>query len=180
VSRRPHDVYGLLAEFQTPAAVVEAAHRVRKAGYAKVDAYSPYPMEELIEALQIGHSQLPKLVLVGGILGALGGWSLQYWAAVVEYPMNIGGRPIYAWPAFIIPAFETTILCAAAAAVLGMLALNGLPEPYHPVFNVPSFALATRDKFFICIEASDPKFSRTETSQFLRSLGASEVQEVEH
>jgi hypothetical protein len=179
VSRRHHDIYGLLAEFNTPAAVVEAAHRVRKAGYTKVDAYSPYPIEELIEALQIGHSQLPKLVLGGGILGALGGWALQYWAAVLEYPMNIGGRPINAWPAFIIPAFETTILCAAGMAVLGMLALNGLPEPYHPVFNVPNFALATRDKFFICIEASDPKFSRTETGPFLRSLGASEVQEVE-
>jgi len=180
VSRRPHDVYGLLAEFRTPAAVVEAAHRVRKAGYTKVDAYSPYPIEELIEALHIGHSQLPKLVLVGGILGALGGWALQYWAAVLEYPMNIGGRPINAWPAFIIPAFETTILCAARVAVLGMLGLNGLPEPYHPVFNVPNFALATRDKFFICIEAGDPKFDKAETGKFLRSLGASEVQEVEH
>ena len=153
---------------------------MREAGYTKVDAYSPYPVEELIEALHIGRSHLPKLVLTGGILGALFGWGLQYWAAVLEYPMNIGGRPINAWPAFIIPAFETTILFAAGAAVLGMLALNGLPEPYHPVFNVPSFALATRDKFFICIEASDPKFSRTETGSFLRSLGASEVQEVEH
>ena len=180
MSRRHHDVYGLLAEFQTPAAVVDAAHRVRAAGYTKVDAYSPYPIEELVEALHIGHSQLPKIVLVGGILGALGGWAFQYWAAVLEYPMNIGGRPINAWPAFIIPAFETTILCAALAAVLGMLALNGLPEPYHPVFNVPNFALATRDRFFICIEARDPKFSRTETVAFLRSLGASEVQEVEH
>jgi hypothetical protein len=179
VSRRPDEIYGLLAEFRTPAAVVDAAHRVRKAGYTKVDAYSPYPIEELIEALHIGHSQLPKLVLVGGILGALGGWALQYWAAVIEYPMNIGGRPINAWQAFIIPSFETTILCAAGMAVLGMLALNGLPEPYHPVFNVPSFALATRDKFFICIEARDPKFSRAETGQFLRSLGAAEVQEVE-
>jgi Protein of unknown function (DUF3341) len=180
VSRRPDDVYGLMAEFNTPSAVVEAAHRVQQAGYTKVDAYSPYPIEELIEALHIGHSQLPKLVLVGGILGALGGWAFQYWAAVIEYPMNIGGRPINAWPAFIIPAFETTILLAAVAAVLGMLALNGLPEPYHPVFNVPSFALATRDKFFICIESGDPKFDRKETGRFLRSLGASDVQEVEH
>lgn len=180
MSRRHHDVYGLLAEFNSPAAVVDAAHHVREAGYTKVDAYSPYPIEELNEALHIGHSQLPMLVLAGGILGALSGWALQYWASVLEYPMNIGGRPVNAWPAFIIPAFETTILFAAAAAVLGMLGLNGLPEPYHPVFNVPSFALATRDRFFICIEARDPKFNRTGTGQFLRSLGASEVQEVEH
>jgi hypothetical protein len=180
VSRRHDDVYGLLAEFHTPAEVVDAAHRVREAGYTKVDAYSPYPIEELMEALRIGHSRLPRLVLVGGILGALSGWALQYWAAVIEYPMNIGGRPVNAWPAFIIPSFETTILFAAGAAVLGMLALNGLPEPYHPVFNLPNFALATRDKFFICIEAADPKFSRAETAKFLRSLGASEVQEVEH
>ena len=178
MSRRHDEVYGLLAEFQTPAAVVEAAHRVRKAGYTKVDAYSPYPMEELIEALQIGRSQLPKLVLVGGILGALGGWSLQYWAAVLEYPMNIGGRPIYAWPAFIIPAFETTILCAAGAAVLGMLALNGLPEPYHPVFNVPSFATASRDRFFLCIESGDAKFDVLRTRELLKGLGAADVQEV--
>jgi hypothetical protein len=180
VSRRHHEIYGLMAEFRTPAAVVDAAHHVREAGYTKVDAYSPYPIEELVEALHIGHSQLPKLVLAGGILGALCGWGLQYWASVLEYPLNIGGRPINAWPAFIIPSFETTILFAALAAVLGMLGLNGLPEPYHPVFNVPNFALATRDKFFICIEARDAKFSRTETGKFLRSLGAAEVQEVEH
>jgi hypothetical protein len=180
VSPRLHGLYGLMAEFHTPAEVVGAAHRVREAGYTKVDAYSPYPIEELIEALHIGRSQLPKLVLVGGILGALAGWALQYWASVIEYPMNVGGRPFYAWPAFIIPAFETTILFAAGTAVLGMLALNGLPEPYHPVFNVPSFALATRDKFFISIEATDPKFDRTETAKFLRGLGASEVSEVEH
>jgi len=180
VSPRRHGLYGLMAEFHAPAEVVGAAHRVREAGYTKVDAYSPYPIEELIEALHIGRSQLPKLVLVGGILGALGGWALQYWASVIEYPMNVGGRPFNAWPAFIIPAFETTVLFAAGTAVLGMLALNGLPEPYHPVFNVPNFALATRDKFFISIEATDPKFDRAETAKFLRGLGASEVSEVEH
>ncbi len=180
MSPRRHGLYGLMAEFHTPTEVVEAAHRVWEAGYTKVDAYSPYPIEELIEALHIGHSKLPKLVLVGGILGALAGWSLEYWASVIEYPMNIGGRPFYAWPAFIVPAFETTILFAAGTAVLGMLALNGLPEPYHPVFNVPNFALATRDKFFICIEAGDPKFDRAGTLEFLQGLGASDVREVEH
>lgn len=173
-------IYGLLAEFHAPAEVVEAAQRVRDAGYRKVDAYSPYPIEELSEALDFHRSPLPKLVLGGGILGLLAGFGLEYWASVIEYPMNIGGRPLNSWPAFIVPAYETTILFAAATAVLGMLALNGLPEPYHPVFNVPSFALATRDRFFICIEATDPRFDRLETRSFLASLGASEVSEVEH
>jgi hypothetical protein len=178
VSRRPA-LYGMMAEFHTPTEVVEAAHRVHAAGYTRVDAYSPYPIEELIEALHIGRSHLPKLVLAGGIVGGFAGWALQYWASVLEYPLNVGGRPLNSWPAFIIPAFETTILFAAGAAVLGLLALNGLPEPYHPVFNVPGFALATRDKFFICIEAADPKFDRAKTREFLSGLGASDVQEVE-
>ena len=173
------DIYGLMAEFHTPDAVVAAAHKVHDAGYRKVDAYSPYPIEELSEALGLQQSPLPKLVLTGGILGLLAGWALQYWAAVIEYPFNIGGRPFNSWPAFIVPAYETTILCAAGAAVLGMLALNGLPEPYHPVFNVPSFALASRDKFFICIEAKDPKFDRTVTRKFLETLSP-DVSEVEH
>lgn len=178
--RRRREIYGLLAEFNAPAEVVEAAQRVRDAGYRKVDAYSPYPIEALSEALDFHRSPLPKLVLGGGILGLLAGFSLEYWASVIEYPMNIGGRPFNSWPAFIVPAYETTILFAAATAVLGMLALNGLPEPYHPVFNVPSFALATRDRFFICIEATDPRFDRLETRSFLANLGASEVSEVEH
>jgi len=173
-------VYGLMAEFHTPNEVVDAAERVHAAGYSRVDAYSPYPMEELSEALHLHGSPLPKLVLGGGILGLLVGYGLEYWASVIEYPMNIGGRPFHSWPSFIPPAFETTILFAAGAAVFGMLALNGLPEPYHPVFNVPGFALATRDRFFICIEAADPKFDRAETRKFLEGLGASAVSEVEH
>jgi len=173
-------IYGLLAEFRAPGEVVAAAQRVREAGYRKVDAYSPYPIEALSEALDFHRSPLPKLVLGGGILGLLVGFGLEYWASVIEYPMNIGGRPLNSWPAFIIPAYETTILFAAATAVLGMLALNGLPEPYHPVFNVPGFALATRDRFFICIEATDPRFDRLQTRSFLASLGASEVSEVDH
>jgi len=173
-------LYGLLAEFHSPAEVVAAARRVKEQGYRRVDGYSPYPIEELSEALHFHHSPLPAMVLAGGIVGLLAGFGLEYWAAVVEYPMNIGGRPFFSWPAFIPPAFETTILFAAGTAVLGMLAINGLPEPYHPVFNVPGFALATRDKFFICIEARDPKFELETTRAFLRSLGASEVSEVEH
>jgi hypothetical protein len=179
VKARP-PIYGLLAEFHTPAEVVKAARGVREAGYRRVDGYSPFPIEELSEALHFHKSHLPKIVLGGGILGAFAGWALEYWSSVIAYPLNIGGRPFNAWPAFIVPAFETTILFAAGSAVLGMLALNGLPQPYHPVFNAPSFALATRDRFFICVEATDPRFDRRETRTFLESLGASEVSEVEH
>jgi hypothetical protein len=178
VTARPA-LYGLLAEFHTPEEVVRAAQKVREAGYRRVDGYSPYPIEELSEALHFHKSHLPKIVLGGGILGALAGWGLEYWSSVIAYPLNIGGRPLNAWPAFLVPAFETTILFAAGSAVLGMLALNGLPEPYHPVFNAPGFALATRDRFFICVEASDPRFDRTETRSFLEGLGASQVSEVE-
>jgi hypothetical protein len=175
------ELHGLMAEFRAPADVVEAAHKVHAAGYRRVDAYSPYPIEELGEALGLHHSPLPKLVLAGGIFGLLGGLGLQYWSSAIEYPMNIGGRPFASWVSFIVPAFETTILCAAGAAVLGMLALNGLPEPYHPVFNVPSFALATRDKFFICVEAHDPLFDRVQTRRFLEGLPhVGDVHEVEH
>ena len=175
-----HRLYGLMAEFHAPADVVAAARAVRQAGYEKVDAYSPYPIEELAEALHFHHSRLPLLVLLGGIAGLISGYALQYWAAVIEYPMNVGGRPFHSWPAFIVPSFETTILFAALTAVLGMLALNGLPEPYHPVFNVPSFALATRDRFFLAIEATDPKFDETHTRAFLESLpGVADVAEVE-
>jgi hypothetical protein len=173
------DIHGLMAEFRTPHEVIEAAHKVHAAGYRVVDGYSPYPIEELSHALGIHHSPLTRLVLFGGITGLLAGWGLEYWASVIEYPMNIGGRPFHSWPAFIVPAYETTILFAAGTAVLGMLALNGLPEPYHPVFNVPEFALASRDKFFICIEARDPKFDRVETRKFLETLTPT-VHEVEH
>jgi len=171
-------LYGLLAEFRTPRGLVKAAHAVHDGGYTKVDAYTPYPMEEVIEALHLGHSHVPKLVLAGGIAGLLGGWGLQYWTSVINYPINIGGRPFNAWPAFVVPAFETTVLFAALAAVVGMLALNGLPQPYHPVFNSPAFATASRDRFFLCIEAADPKFDREATRKFLEDLGA-EVTEAE-
>ena len=173
-------IYGLMAEFADPASVVAAAHRVREAGYRKVDAFSPYPIEELSEALDFHKSKLPMLVLGGGIAGLLGGYALQYWTSVIDYPLNVGGRPFHSWVAFIPPTFETTILLAALTAVLGMLALNGLPEPYHPVFNVPRFALASKDRFFICIEADDPKFDHDETWRFLVSLGPRVVSDVEH
>ena len=172
-------IYGLLAEFRTPGDVVNAALRVKEAGYQRVDGFSPYPIEELSHALHFHKSPLPAMVLLGGVVGLLAGFGLEYWSSVIEYPMNIGGRPFFSWPAFVVPAYETTILFAAGTAVLGMLALNGLPEPYHPVFNVPGFALATRDKFFICVEASDPLFDPAKTRKLLEELGASAVSEVE-
>ena len=173
------DLHGLIAEFHAPAELVRAAHAVHAAGYRKVDAYTPYPMEELTDALHLHASRVPSIVLGGGILGMLFGWGLQYYTAVVDYPINIGGRPVYAWPAFVVPTFETTVLFSAFAAVLGMLALNGLPQPYHPAFNVPGFARASRDRFFLGIEADDPKFDLERTRGLLRTLGATEVSEVE-
>ena len=175
----PVPLWGLMAEFEGPTEVVEAARRVHEEGYRKVDAYSPYPIEELGEALGHHHSWLPLLVLLGGIAGGLGGYLLQYWVATIAYPVNIAGRPLHSWPAFIVPTFETTILFAAGTAVLGMLALNGLPEPYHPVFNVPLFSRATKDRFFIVVEARDPKFDLDRTWSFLLSLSPRSVSEVE-
>jgi hypothetical protein len=172
-------LHGLMAEFATPDGLIAAAERSHEAGYRKVEAYTPYPIEEVSEALHIRRSHLPLIVLVGGILGCVGGYLLQYWTSVHEYPLNIGGRPFHSWPAFIVPTFETTILCAALFAVLGMFALNGLPHPYHPVFNVARFAEASRDRFFLVIEAADPQFDRRATEEFLRGLDPSEVMEVE-
>lgn len=177
-SGRP-TIYGLMAEFETPQALVDAARRAHHEGYRKMDAYSPVPIEELHDALHMHDERLPKMVLIGGIIGGLGGYSLQYWAATIAYPMNVGGRPLHSWPTFIPVTFETTILAAALTAVLGMLALNGLPQPFHPVFNVPRFALASRNRFFLCIESRDPKFSVDSTRQFLETLGAREVTVVE-
>jgi hypothetical protein len=172
-------LHGLLAEFHTPGGIVKAARGVHAAGYRKVDAYTPYPMEEVIDALHLHGSKVPALVLGGGLFGLAAGWGLQYWTSVIAYPMNIGGRPFNSWPAFVVPAFETTVLFAAFAAVFGMLALNGFPQPYHPVFNVPAFNSASRDRFFLCIEATDPRFDLGATRELLLSLGASEVSEVE-
>ena len=173
-------IYGVMGEFDDPTAIVHAARSAHEAGYRKMDAYSPFPIEELTEAIGFHHTRLPLIVLIGGLLGCIGGFSLCYWVATTAYPLNIGGRPLNSWPAFIPVTFECTILLAALAAVLGMLALNGLPEPYHPVFNVPSFEQASRNKFFLLIEAKDPKFDQQATEDFLRNLGAREVSSVEY
>ena len=171
-------IYGVMAEFDDPNALVAATYRAHYEGYRRMDAYSPFPIEELHEALGEHHSRLPLIVLAGGVFGAIGGYLLQYWSAAIAYPLNVAGKPLNAWPMFIPVTFECTILGAALAAVLGMLALNGLPQPYHPVFNVPRFALASRNRFFLCIEARDPKFNLSSTRRFLETLGPLEVSTV--
>ncbi len=173
-------LYGLVAEFHQPEGVVAAARRAYEAGYRRMDAYSPFPIEGLAEALGHHHSRLSLVVLIGGLVGCAGGFFLQYYTSVISYPLNIGGRPFYSWPSFIPVTFELTILVAAFAAVLGMLGMNGLPTPYHPLFNVEQFAMASRDRFFLCIEATDPKFDRAATHKFLESLTEFGVYEVDH
>jgi hypothetical protein len=173
-------IYGLMAEFEDPTALAAAIRQVREKGYRKVEAYSPFPIEEVNEALGLHHNRLPLLVLCGGIVGGLTGYFLQYYIAVINFPINIGGRPLNSWPSFIIITFELTILFAALSTVLGLLGLCGLPMPYHPVFNVPRFALASRNRFFLTIEADDPLFDRYHTADFLNSLYPREVSEVAH
>ena len=171
MAQRSPSIHGLMAEFQDPNALLAATYRAHYEGYRAMDAYSPFPIEELHKALGSRHTRLPLLVLVGGVFGCLGGYLLQYWASAIAYPVNVGGRPLHSWPAFIPVTFECTILAAALFAVLGMLALNGLPMPYHPVFNVARFALASRNRFFLCIEAKDPNFDLEATRRFLETLG---------
>ena len=173
-------LYGLMAEFATPTNLVEATGKAYGKGHRKMDAYAPFPIEELAEALGAHHSRLPLMVLIGGIFGCVAGFGLQYWANVIEYPLNVAGRPLNSWPMFIPVTFETTILFAALTAVFGMFALCGLPTPYHPVFNNPRFSAASSDRYFLCIEADDPQFDREQTRQFLQSLGPMEVTEVDH
>ena len=169
---------GLMAEFDDPTSLVTAAERAHREGYRSMDAYSPFPIEELHHALGSKHTRLPLIVLIGGLIGCIGGYALEYWVSVIAYPINIGGKPLHSWPAFIPVTFECTILAAALSCVLGMLALNGLPMPYHPVFSVPRFALASRNRFFLCIESKDPKFDIEETRRFLETLNPREVSTV--
>jgi hypothetical protein len=169
-----------MAEFDSPTALVHAARAAREKGYRKLDAYSPFPIESLSEALDLHRNKLPLIVLLGGIAGLAAGYLLQYYVTVWYFPINVAGRPLHSWPSYIVISFETTILLAALSAVLGLLALCGLPMPYHPVFNAPRFALASRNRFFLCIEARDPLFDRARTGEFLLALDPKEVSEVAH
>ena len=177
--RHAPPLYGVIAEFETPGDLVHAARKVYEAGYRRINGYSPYPIEELSEAIGFTHTSLPLIVFIGGVLGGIAGFGMQYWMEVIDYPLNVGGKPYNSWPAFIPITFECIVLAAAFSAVLGMLILNKLPQPYHPVFNAPNFALATRDRFFLAVEANDPKFDHGKVVSLLQSLNAMEVSDVE-
>jgi hypothetical protein len=170
--------YGIMAEFATAKELIAASHRTYEAGYRKIDAYSPFPIEEVAEAIGFHKNGVALVTLIGAIIGGLTGYCLQYWVAVINYPTNIGGRPYHSWPSFIIITFELTILFGGISAVFGMLALNGLPMPYHPVFNVPRFALASKDRFFLIVFASDPKYDPAGTRQFMEGLAPRSISEV--
>jgi hypothetical protein len=167
-----------MAEFDSAQGVVDAARKAVAAGFTRVEAYTPVPVEELNDIIHRKRTILPKLSLLGGITGMATGFALQYWASVIEYPMNIGGRPDASWTAFVIPSYELTILFSALATAGGMIALNGLPQPYHPVFNTPRFSLASSDKFFLVIETTDAKFDADKTPRFLHEIGAKGVYDV--
>jgi hypothetical protein len=177
-STRPA-LYGLMAEFDSAEGLLRAAERTHAAGYTKKDAFSPFPIHGLAEALGFRERSVAPIVLAGGLTGLTAGWGLEYWTSVIDYPMNVGGRPFNAWVSFIPPAFETTILFASFSAVIGMLVLNGLPRPYHPVFNVKRFERASQDSFFLVIESTDPKFELENTRAFLQGLGAKAVVAVD-
>lgn len=172
------EIYGLMAEFDNPTALVEASQHTLDAGYKRFEAYSPFPVEGLAEAVGFHHDLVPLVALIGGIVGGLTGYLMQYWMNAVNYPVNVGGKPYHSWPAFIVVTFEMTILFGGISAVLGMLALNGLPMPYHPVFNVPRFTRASKDGFFLMILSRDPRYDAVRTREFLETLHPKSLSEV--
>src|SRR5690242_4831928 len=172
-------IYGVVGEFETPRKLIQAANKARVAGYKNMDAYTPFPIEGLSEALGLKRSLVPTVTLIGGLLGGLTGFGFQYWASVISYPENIGGRSLNSWPAFIPVTFEMTVLGASLFAVFGMLAMNRLPQPHHPLFNVHRFQKhASTDRFYLCLQANDKKFNLEEAARFLQDVSAQHVSEV--
>jgi hypothetical protein len=163
-------IYGLMVEFLTAAEILDATRRARQAGYRNMDAYTPYPVEGLAAELGMRKTRIPFVVLMGGLVGTGVGFAMQYYSMAVDYTFNVGGRPYNSWPVFVPITFELLILVGAFAAFLGMMFLNGLPRPHHPVFNVPQFARSSQDRFFLCIEAADPQFDPQATGEFLATL----------
>lgn len=174
----PSDAYGLLAEFDSAEALLEATRRAHAAGYSAMDAYSPFPVEGLAEALDAERTSIPLITLSGGIIGAIVGYGLQYFVHVIALPINVGGRPLNSWQAFVPVTFEMSVLFAALFTLAALVIVNRLPEPYHPIFNVEAFARASRDRFFLCIETRDPHFQHDVTREWLLSAGAREVTDV--
>jgi hypothetical protein len=171
-------IYGIMAEFDTPTALLEAARRTYQAGYRKIDAYSPFPVEGLAEEIGFHHNAVPLVVLICGIIGGATGYLMQWYCDAYSYPINVGGRPYNSWPSFIVITFELTILFGGISALLGMLALNGLPMPYHPVFNVPRFAMASKDRFFLIVFSSDKQYNPAAVRSFLEGLQPRSISEV--
>jgi hypothetical protein len=170
--------WGMVAEFEDPSALVAAIRQARSEGYTRLDAFSPFPVEEAAEALGHHRTAMPLVMFLGGLIGCVGGFLLQYWCMAVDYPLNVGGRPLNSWPSWIPVTFELTVLISALAGVLGLLGLCGLPTPYHPLFHVPAFARATRDRFFLAVLSRDPRYDPQRTRAFLETLGPASVSEV--
>lgn len=180
IASEPKGLYGIVAEFKDEDHILTAANQAREAGYRRLDAYTPLPVHGLAEAIGFHDWVLPWLIFLGGVAGAVGGFGLQVYVSAIDYPLNVGNRPLISWPSFIPVTFECTILLASFAAVFGMIILNGLPRPHHPIFNAPNFERASQDSFFLCIEATDPRFDPVKTTDFLQGLGAHTVSAVEH
>ncbi|TNE50598.1 MAG: DUF3341 domain-containing protein [Deltaproteobacteria bacterium] len=178
MSKYTNEYFGVLAEFASPAKLYHGCEEIRDAGYKKWDAYTPFPVHGLEKAMGIPNSKVPWISLVGGLTGASGGFFMQWWMSSVDYPLIISGKPLFSWPAFVPVTFELGILLAAFGAVFGMLALNRLPQPYHPLFQSKNFERVTDDKFFVAIEANDPQFDPEATAEFLKSLGATNIELV--
>lgn len=176
--KKKREIHGMLAEFGSEEAVLEAAHKVKAAGYTRAEAYTPFAVEGLAEALGSSRTRVPAITFWFGVLGAIVGFGMCWYANVISYRWNVGGRPPNSWPAFIPITFEVMVLGASMGAVLGMLGLNGLPQPYHPVFNAPQFQLASKDRFFICIEATDLNYDTERTRTFLQELSPLSLTEV--
>ncbi|OPZ06826.1 MAG: hypothetical protein BWZ08_02194 [candidate division BRC1 bacterium ADurb.BinA292] len=178
--REGYPLYGLLAEFDAPAPLLNAVQRARAAGYAAMDAYAPFPLDGLAEALGRRRDLVPWFVLAGGVLGGVGAYAMMAYSSIIDYPLNVGGRPLHSWPSFIPITFELTVLLASLSGVAAMLLLNGLPCPHHPVFNVPEFARASRDRFFLCIESADARFDPETTRDFLATLNPLQIHAIEN